>query len=311
VHKYNDPFKCNVSVTSNIFGSYQLNLIQLKRVGRKAATVNHMLVSDRKGRVLHITQQLSAMLGSTPKVLMSNANKDTLMTLLTQPFAQLHRTLGASVPPHAPPPYSCRSGLSALFAAVGPQGPEALPFSMSIHRKQQGADQEAVHVMTLQPRTLAQALGERCMGLVLDARGYVVNVAPDASDAAFGFPPQELVGLHASQFIDILSPQTARQQKSFKMREPQQQGDDSVQRSVGYVSQEDESTVSQLLIDLVGKTTEAPGISWRCGVTSPQQSGKANKLGGMHSAVAAVLGHMQVRVGGRCECECHASDWVL
>jgi hypothetical protein len=134
------------------------------------------------------------------------------------------------------------------------------------------------------------------MGLVLDARGYVVDVAPDASDAAFGFPPRELVGLHASQFIDILSPQAARQQKSFKRREPQQGGsaDDSVQRSVGYVSQEDESTVSQLLLDLAGKTTEVPGISWRCGVTSPHQSGKANKLGGMTSAVAAVLGRMQV-----------------
>jgi hypothetical protein len=297
VHKFNDPVKCDLSIGTNSMGSYQFSIIKLKRVGRKAVAANHMLVSDRKGRVLHITQQLSAMLGSTPKVLMSNANKDTLMTLLTQPFSQLHRTLGASVPPHAPPPHSCRSGLSALFAAVGPQGPEALPFSMSIHRKQQGADQEAVHVMSLQPRTLAQALGERCMGLVLDARGYVVDVAPDASDAAFGFPPRELVGLHASQFIDILSPQAARQQKSFKRREPQQQGanaDDSVQRSVGYVSQEDESTVSQLLLDLAGKTTEAPGISWRCGVTSPHQSGKANKLGAMHGAVAAVLGRMQV-----------------
>jgi hypothetical protein len=291
--------KCDVTIVTNSMGSYQFNLIKLKRIGRKAAAANHMIVSDRKGRVLHITQHLSAMLGSTPKVLMSNASKDTLMTLLTQPFSQLHRTLGASVPPHAPPSYSCRSGLSALFAAVGPQGPEALPFSMGIHRKQQGADQEAVHVMTLKPRTLAQALGERCMGLVLDARGYVVDVAPDASDAAFGFPPRELVGLHASQFIDIMSPQTARQRKhaNIKRRDLQQQGgdaDDSVQRSVGYVSQEDESAVSQLLLDLAGKTTEVPGISWRCGVTSPQQSGKTNKLGGMHSAVAAVLGRMQV-----------------
>jgi hypothetical protein len=38
-----------------------------------------------------------------------------------------------------------------------------------------------------------QAIGERCLELILDSRGYVVDVADDASDTAFGFPPTDLV----------------------------------------------------------------------------------------------------------------------
>jgi hypothetical protein len=68
VHKYADPMTCDVTVSSGAVGSYQFTAIQLRRVGRRAAASRHMMVSDRKGRVLHITQQLSAMLGSTPKV---------------------------------------------------------------------------------------------------------------------------------------------------------------------------------------------------------------------------------------------------
>jgi hypothetical protein len=87
---------------------------------------------------------------------MSNSTKDTLMTLLTQPFSQLHRSLGSNIPPHAPPSYSCRSGLSALLAAVGPQGPEAVPFSMSIRKRHQGPDHGDMHITTFEPRTLSQ-----------------------------------------------------------------------------------------------------------------------------------------------------------
>jgi hypothetical protein len=41
----------------------------------------------------------------------------------------------------------------------------------------------------------SQALGERCVSLILDSHGYVLDVGPDASDAAFGFPPHELVSM--------------------------------------------------------------------------------------------------------------------
>ncbi len=42
-------------------------------------------------------------------------------------------------------------------------------------------------------RSRPQALGERCLGLVLDAQGYVVDVSTESSDTAFGFVPRELV----------------------------------------------------------------------------------------------------------------------
>jgi hypothetical protein len=126
------------------------------------------------------------------------------------------------------------------------------------------------------------------------------------------------MGVHISHFVDILSPKAARtavqRQASSKptVAEPvrfnaaqvttqgllgglvaQSAAEDAVHQALGYVSSEDESTVSQLLLELAGRSTDAPGMSWRCGVTSPQQNSNM-RLDEMHSAVAGVLGRLQV-----------------
>ncbi|KAL6757192.1 hypothetical protein V8C86DRAFT_1720063 [Haematococcus lacustris] len=265
LHCFAGPVACHVTITNGGIGTHLFNMLAIRRLGRQAHSLKHMLVSDRQNRVLHITQQLSAMLGSTPKGLMASGAKSTLEALLAQPFSQLHASLGCSVPPHQPPAYSCRSGLSVLMAGVGPQGPMSLPVSLSIRKKQHGMESEEYHITSIKPRTVGQALGERCVGLVLDSLGYVIDVAPDASDAVFGFPPKELMGRHVSTFVDILSPQQARKaaapaatpnaslggiQALLQGRRAQ---DHALDPGEAAVCKEDEEQVAQLLLELAGR----------------------------------------------------------
>jgi hypothetical protein len=43
--------------------------------------------------------------------------------------------------------------------------------------------------------TCAQAVAERCMSLIVDARGYVIDAGRESTaDMAFGFKPRNLVG---------------------------------------------------------------------------------------------------------------------
>jgi hypothetical protein len=108
------------------------------------------------------------------------------------------------------------------------------------------------------------------------------------------------IGTHISRFVDVLSPASAR--KAAAQRDSAGGSIDAgglqslaslpQHQNLDHVSSEDESTVSQLLLELAGKSIDAPGMSWRCGVTSPQLSNM--KLDEMHSAVAAVLGRLQV-----------------
>ncbi|KAJ9530064.1 hypothetical protein QJQ45_023344, partial [Haematococcus lacustris] len=156
LHCFAGPVACHVTITNGGIGTHLFNMLAIRRLGRQAHSLKHMLVSDRQNRVLHITQQLSAMLGSTPKGLMASGAKSTLEALLAQPFSQLHASLGCSVPPHQPPAYSCRSGLSVLMAGVGPQGPMSLPVSLSIRKKQHGMESEQYHITSIKPCTVGQ-----------------------------------------------------------------------------------------------------------------------------------------------------------
>jgi hypothetical protein len=132
-----------------------------------------MLVSDSKGRVCHISRALAEMLGRTPAQAMVNNMQHALGQLMLEPFSQLHRALGSSIPLTAPPPYSCRSGLSLLLQAVGPQGrPQPVPLRMSIKRRPGVEDTH--HVMCFQEGTMKQV--RVCVLFVLGwgcVRGFV------------------------------------------------------------------------------------------------------------------------------------------
>jgi hypothetical protein len=60
-----------------------------------------------------------------------------------------------TLPASAPPPYSCRSGLSVLLNELGSQGrSNAVPFRMAMKRQQHG--DETLHVSCLEKRSLSQ-----------------------------------------------------------------------------------------------------------------------------------------------------------
>lgn len=58
-----------------------------------------------------------------------------------------------------------------------------------MRKKQQEATQ--LNIAQLEPRTMEQALGERCMELLVDMQGYVCEV--DQANALFGPKSEELV----------------------------------------------------------------------------------------------------------------------
>jgi hypothetical protein len=178
--------------------------------------------------------------------------------------------------PEAPPPWSCRTGMSVFLPIFSvTDNVTAAPFSLTFHRKEftgkvrcqinlcllsepqvcggrlrgtpmamHGDDsaqelhffqarenprsllghtsrlltpssmhvccamQEALNVVTLQPRTLAQVLDERRLSLLLDGRGIVLE-ASTVSASLFGFDPAALVSrqLEIRQHSFVRGPQ--------------------------------------------------------------------------------------------------------
>jgi hypothetical protein len=114
-----------------------------------------MLVASGTGAVVHCTRNMAAMLGRTVQQVLANNNAHALEQLMVEPFSQLHRTLAASIPQTAPPPHSCRSGLTLLMAQHGPNGRiKPQPFRMSLKRQLHG--DETLHTMCFEKRTLEE-----------------------------------------------------------------------------------------------------------------------------------------------------------
>ena len=52
-----------------------------------------MLVTNPRGALCHVSSSLAGMLGVSPKVLMANGAAHALSSLMTEPYATMHRTL--------------------------------------------------------------------------------------------------------------------------------------------------------------------------------------------------------------------------
>lgn len=114
-----------------------------------------MVVVDNSGRVLHISSALAERLGRTVMAARGNGVTGAMEGLMVEPFAQLHSALASPFPAHAPPPYSCRAGLSVLMQGLGPQGRrQALPFRLALKRRPGNGLEEPYHVATMQQCTL-------------------------------------------------------------------------------------------------------------------------------------------------------------
>ncbi|GFH28366.1 uncharacterized protein HaLaN_26844, partial [Haematococcus lacustris] len=121
-----------------------------------AGEAEHLLVTDRKGRVCHATKGLAAALRTTNKAMVAGGAANALENLLPQPLALLHRSLAVSIPLHSPPAYSCRSGLAVPLLISGVRDHDSAPFRLRMYQQDKdalGAD-EVFHVTTLRQASM-------------------------------------------------------------------------------------------------------------------------------------------------------------
>lgn len=74
-------------------GAYKFFVLTLRHTIRHGGPPAHMFVSDNKGRMLHVSNGLATMLGSTPKELLSMGCQGAVENLMVQPFTQLHHKM--------------------------------------------------------------------------------------------------------------------------------------------------------------------------------------------------------------------------
>lgn len=77
-------------------GAYKFHILALTRSVLNGCLAHHMFVSDTKGRILHVTRALAALLGSTPKEILLGGAQHALEKILPEPFSNMHRKWGVS-----------------------------------------------------------------------------------------------------------------------------------------------------------------------------------------------------------------------
>ncbi|GFH18055.1 uncharacterized protein HaLaN_14792, partial [Haematococcus lacustris] len=192
-HKYHMPVQASIVVTKGGVGKFRFLVLVMRPAAGEA---EHLLVTDRKGRVCHATKGLAAALRTTNKAMVAGGAANALENLLPQPLALLHRSLAMSIPLHSPPAYSCRSGLAVPLLISGARDNDSAPFRLRMYQQDKdalGAD-EVFHVTTLRPASMTEALAERCLSLVVDpSTGRVLST---------GSSP---LALHISHFLPDLA----------------------------------------------------------------------------------------------------------
>lgn len=162
-------------VHADNIGSHRFTVLRIRRaagrsrVARSLPDPNLMLVSDLKGRLLYVSTAMAQILGTTPKVLTANDTKGALEGLIVQPFAQLHRTLAASVPPYAPPPY----GGLLVFWCLSDSHPAVMPAPHAHSYASQHADVQAgTHQLSVCPHA---AYSKPAVSLADDGHLYLLH----------------------------------------------------------------------------------------------------------------------------------------
>ncbi|PNH09202.1 Tiny macrocysts protein B, partial [Tetrabaena socialis] len=172
-----------------------------------------MLVSDQAGRILHATTALATTLGRAPDSIRSGG----LDMLVPEPYGMLHgpywqelsnpQSLHPVTRGAPPPPHSCRSGLAVSLAAYSEKlGPTVKNFRMSMDHRLAGGAGTKVHIVTLEPVTMEEALTERRLRLTVDVRGIITDTEA-APTELFGLYPLDLRGQSIARVVDLFRPQ--------------------------------------------------------------------------------------------------------
>ncbi|KAJ9517581.1 hypothetical protein QJQ45_025108, partial [Haematococcus lacustris] len=272
-HKFADVLPVGIEVKNGGVGTHLFYVLSIRRT---SSAGRFMVVTDKQGRLHHITQVRAAgaagagqgpwlakatrrcqghapdfatVLGKSVHQLHANGNPNALEALLPEPYIHLHRSwLAAPLPPQVPR-HSCRSGVAMMLQAMGIDGPMHLPFRLrSLRKKEDPKASNTLYVVGMEQVSLQQALDDRRLTLLVDYMGKVTRVG-SASSSLFGFDPQQLVGKSVTTFIDCLAP------------EPDALEDPLGLSGTGVEVEEDPAETAAMMVALAKRATQQPGMS--------------------------------------------------
>ncbi|GAX73357.1 hypothetical protein CEUSTIGMA_g810.t1 [Chlamydomonas eustigma] len=257
-HKYASAVKCGLRFENGAENTkHELFVITIRREENRP-----ILVSDSKGKLLHVSKVIADDLGVSVVDLLEDLSENIWDVLLPEPFGQLHNFFASSELPAFYPAFSCRSGVTVILNGQTDEGPVPKPYRLQVKPRKLEKLGEAVNIVQLLPSTMEKAMDERRLSLVMDQSGNITKVGGSPS-ALFGFDPPTMLGMPVSTYIDV-----------FQMR-----GASEVDAAEHY---------HKLLVELAVRALEDPGESYRVGVTATMRAGQTGALMGavamhMHS----------------------------
>ncbi|PNH12261.1 Tiny macrocysts protein B [Tetrabaena socialis] len=288
-HKYSEPLPFDTLIQPGAFGSMKVHAVVLRRCAAPPDVLSHgpsgyvpqsprywdlMLVSNHAGQIQHATAALAQALGRTPDSIRSGG----LGMLIPEPFNMLHGPWWQEL---------------ANPQSIHP-GPTSKPFRLSVQQRLVGGDGSKLHVVMMEQLSDEEALSERRLCLTLDLSGTVVS-AEAAPNALFDVEPEGFCGRSIASVVDLFTPHALEELlangpagpfaaplagpygalgkgasldgldvlsealgggpagQSFSRRDPASDGD----------------RVTRALLELAGRSADAPGCSWRVGVMVP------------------------------------------
>ncbi|GLC53515.1 hypothetical protein PLESTB_000757900 [Pleodorina starrii] len=225
-HKFWDQLVFDTIIQPGAVGSVKVHSVTVRRImmppssyspyhGRLPDPYYHemMIVADHMGHLLHVTAALAAALGRTVEAIRAGG----LAMLMPEPTGLLHKpwlqelsnpqSFGPlSSPNYKLPPYSCRSGRAiSLCSYSETHGPGVKQFRMSVVQRLTEGGGSKIHVVSLTPRNLDEALSERRLRLSLDLRGNIIDVDGTTPTELFDIDPRSLPGSSIGQLVDLFS----------------------------------------------------------------------------------------------------------
>ncbi|GFH16402.1 PAS domain-containing protein, partial [Haematococcus lacustris] len=96
-HKFADVLPVGIEVKNGGVGTHLFYVLSIRRT---SSAGRFMVVTDKQGRLHHITQDFATVLGKSVHQLHANGNPNALEALLPEPYIHLHRSwLAAPLPP--------------------------------------------------------------------------------------------------------------------------------------------------------------------------------------------------------------------
>ncbi|KAG2445087.1 hypothetical protein HYH02_008954 [Chlamydomonas schloesseri] len=270
------------------------------RGGLPGILSEQMLITDNKGKILHVTAALAAALGRTA----DSIRQGGIDMLLPEPYTILHgpwlsalalppgQAVAGGLDANTPaPPHSCRSGVAVSLCGFSEaEGPVTRPFKLQMQQRLVPKLGQRVHVLSLEQLTAEQAAAQRRLKLTVDMNGGITG-AEDAPAKLFGVDPKSLVGKALGELVDLFRADDALRTINDNVDEMASEGhkgsssgsgakveDDLLAGVAGVFNAANSRQTTKMLLELARRSSEAEGVSWRVGVTLPPDPAAAAEL---------------------------------